>query len=464
MRTFSDVVGECRPDFLGRCAVAGLSLTLLALQALPASAQSRNVEVIRDAEIEALVADYARPIFGAAGLSRSNIRIVLVNDNDFNAFVDGRRIFIDTGTLMKAETPSEVIGVIAHETGHLLGHHQELIRRQLEQARTLAVVGAMLGMGAAVAGAASHSSGLAQAGGGMAMASGGLAMQGLLAYKRDEEVEADRTAITLLNKSHESAKGMLATFKRFSQALILSGTQVDPYLIDHPMPRERIANLEALARQSPWFDHADPPALQQRHDLARAKIAAYTIGPSELQRMFRKDPTGIAMRYGLAISAYLYGSPRDALAKIDALIREQPSNPYFLEMKGEILMKIQKAPEAARAYAGAVALDKNRSGLIRMELGRAELSTGTRQGLADAVDELKLAISQDPESPDGYGYLAQAYGRLGETPLAELATADMHYYSGNLKDARIFAARAKQGLKPHSPEWLRADDIVNSKH
>lgn len=440
------------------------ALSILCAQIAPAVAQAKkNIPVVRDAEIEALVTDYAKPIFAAAGLARDNIRIVLVNDNSFNAFVDGRRIFMNTGTLMTAETPNEVIGVIAHETGHLINHDQEQLRRRIERARTMAIVAALLGAGATAAGAATHNSGLAGAGTGIAVGSSQAILRGLLSYQRVEEATADRTAITLLNKSHQSAKGMLTTFERFSQAMMLSGTQVNPYMISHPLPRDRIANLEALARKSPYFNRKDPAELQERHDLARAKIAAYTIGPAEVQRIFRKDPRSIAARYGYAISALLYGSPRDALSKIDALIRERPRNPYFYEMKGEILMKIRQASAAAKAYARAISLDRQRPALIRVELARALIATGDKGDLDKAVHELKTAIVREPETADGYGYLAQAYGRLGEIPLAELATADMHYYSGNLEQARIFAARAKQALKPGSPAWLRADDIINSK-
>lgn len=456
---------SARGDMLRAVVGAVAGAALLFSQAAPAFAQQTGgkVPIVRDAEIEALVSDYAKPILAAAGLGGRPVRIVLVNDNSFNAFVDGRRIFINAGTLMTAATPNEVIGVIAHETGHLVGHHQEQMRRRIERARTIAVVGALLGAGAVAAGAASHSPGLAGAGSGLVAGSPEFAMRGVLSYQRDEEMAADRTAITLLDRTHQSAKGMLTTFERFDRALSLSGSQIDPYRISHPMPRERVANLETLARKSPYFDRTDPPQLQERHDLARAKIAAYTIGPAEVQRIFRDRPGSIGARYGDAISAYLYGSPKVALGKMDALIKEEPRNPYFYEMRGEILMKARQPAPAADAYRRAVSLDRSRTGLIRTELARALLATGSRKDLDPAVRELKAAISQEPEAPSGYDYLAQAYARLGKAPLADLATADMHYYSGNLQQARIFATRAKMGLKPGTPEWLQADDIVNSK-
>lgn len=442
------------------CLVAG-AVTLSSI--LPATAQSSGVPIVRDAEIEALVTDYAAPILKAAGIKSGSVQIVLVNSSSFNAFVDGRRIFLNTGALSQSETPNEIIGVIAHETGHLAGGHQERLREQLRRARTMAVIGMLLGLGAGVAGAAAGSSAAAGAGSGIAMGSGELAMRSLLSYQRTEEITADRLAVNYLNATGQSTKGMLSTFERFANALSLTGTQIDQYRISHPLPRERIANLETLAKQSPNFDKVDAPALQLRHDLARAKIAAYTGGTGALQRMFRKDPRGLPARYGDAISTYLNGSARSALPKIDALIKEQPKNPYFHEIRGEMLLKANDPAGAAKAFQQAVNLDPRKSSLIRMSYGRALMLTGTPANMPIAIRELKAGVSREPEFSGGYGYLAQAYGQSGQMGLADLATADMHYYSGDLQQAKIFAIRSQKTFKKGSPDWLRAQDIINTK-
>lgn len=428
----------------------------------PANAQDRAA-IVRDAEIEALVRDYARPILQAAGLAKANIGIVLVNDQAFNAFVDGRRLFINAGTLMTAETPNEVIGVIAHEAGHLAGHHQELLRQQLARAQTLAIVSGLLGIGAVVAGAATDNGGLAAAGQGVAMGAPETIRRGLLSYQRGEEAVADRSALVFLDKTGQSARGMLKTFKRFQTALSLSGTQVDPYLFSHPMPRERLANLTVLAEASPNFDRTDPPALQLRHDMARVKIAAYTQGQGAAARLMRKDPTGLPARYGDAITTYLYGNPASALKKADALIKLDAKNPYFQELRGDILMKANRAADSASAYSKATKLDAGHSAILRIERAQALVATGKPDSIRAALDDLREALKADRENPSAYRYLAQAYGQLGEIPEAELATAEGHYYTGHYLDAKIFAARAQSKLKRGSPAWLRAEDIINFK-
>lgn len=428
----------------------------------PALAQQPRLPIVRDAEIEALVRDYARPILGAAGLQKAGVDIILVNDRGFNAFVVGRRMFINTGALMTAETPGEIIGVIAHEAGHIAGRHQEKLRQQLERAQTMALVATLLGVGAAVGGALSGNGGLAQGGTGIAAGGSEVARRTLLGYQRAEEIAADRSALTYLEKTGQSAAGMLKTFQRFQSALSLSGARIDPYQISHPMPRERIANLETLARQSRHFDKSDPAALQLRHDLMRAKIAAYTEGPAATARLFRNDPTGLPARYGDAINTHLRGSPANALAKIDALIRENPKNPYFHEMRGEALIRANKPAEAAKAYGQALALDPSKSAIIQIQRGQALLAVGDREAARQAVKDIRGALDRDRENAAAYRYLAQAYGILGEIAEAELATAEASYYSGAYQDASIFAMRAQQKFKPGSPSWVRAQDIINT--
>jgi len=386
---------------------------------------------------------------------------VLVNDSSFNAFVAGRRLFINTGALMQAETPNEIIGVIAHECGHLAGGHQQRLRDQLERAKTMAIVAGLLGAGAVVAGATTNNKGLA--GAGMGIASGGneVARRTLLTYQRGEEITADRSAVNYLNATGQSGKGMLATFQRFQSALSLSGAQIDPYRVSHPMPQDRISNLQTLIEKSPYYDKTDPDALQQRHDMMRVKIAAYMQGQAAASRLIRKKPDSLAARYGEALSAYLFGNPRSALARTETLIKTQPKNPYFHELRGDILMKVNRPKEAAAAYGKAVSLDPAKSGLLMVSQGQASMAVGTPAALKDAVIEINNGLERDRENVSGYRYLAQAYGELGEIAKAELATAEGHYYAGAYQEAKVFAARAQQKLKRGEPGWLRAQDIIN---
>jgi len=436
-----------------------VAMSMVSSAAIPASAQGR-VQIVRDAEIETLLKDYTLPILGAAGLSRNGVEIVLVNNQSFNAFVAGRRIFMNTGALMTSETPNEIIGVIAHEAGHLAGGHQQRLREQISRARTLSIVGTLLGVGAVAAGSAVGADGAAQAGTGIAVSSGTTANRLLLSYRRSEEMNADQAAVKYLNATKQSAAGMLRTFERFSQGLALAGVRANPYELSHPLPRERIALLEELARQSPYFDRNDPESLVFRHNMMRAKIAAFSGGHPAVARLFRNDPRGLPARYGAAIATDLSGRSDSGLSQIDSLIRELPNNPYLYEMKGEMLLKLRRPGEAADAFARALRLDKANSGLIRARLGFALLSTGERNNMDRAISELRASISNDPDNLVAYRQLSQAYGIKGDVASAELTIAEGHFRAGNKREAQVFAARAQQKMQKGTPGWQRANDIL----
>lgn len=427
--------------------------------AQPVHAQGK-VQVVRDAEIETLLRDYATPVLKAAGLKSSRVQIVLVNDPSFNAFVDGQRIFVNTGALTSAEVPNEIIGVIAHEAGHLAGGHQQRLREQIAAAQTLAIVGGLLGAGAIAAGSIAGSSGGAQAGGALITAVPGIAQRSLLSYRRSEEMNADQAAARYLDATGQSMRGMLTTFERFSQSLSLSGVQVDKYQISHPLPRERIGLLEELARKSRHFDAKDPAGLVNRHQMMRAKIAAYTGGASAVVRLFSQDRTSIAARYGDAIATDLAGNSAASLQKLDALIREQPKNPYLHEFRGEVLIKLRRSDEAIKAFSQAVRLDPAKSPLIRARLGFALLSSGNPGNMSRAIDELRAAVQSEPENFSAYRHLSQAYAQAGDIANAELIMAEGNFRAGNTRDAKVFAARALQKLPKGSPGAVRANDIL----
>lgn len=437
-------------------------MALVILSGLVESVAQRKgsrLPLIRDAEIESLLRDYTTPIFNAAGLRKGAVDVYILNDRRFNAFVTGRRMFVNTGALMIAETPNEIIGVVAHETGHITGGHLTRLRDRIDRANILGILSALAGAGAMVAGGEAGE----VAGQALMMGSQSAIRRDLLAYQRSEEVSADNAAITLLTKTGQSGKGMIKTFERFGQAILFNSGGSDPYSRSHPMPRDRIALLEDLARKSPSFNAKDSPQLQLRHDMARAKIAAYSGRGGELQSMFNKNPTGPAARYGLAVALFLRGSIRDSVPIIDRLISEQPKNPYLYEMRAEMLMRGGQAGAAVKDLKKAISLEKRKSGLLRVALGHAYLETRDPKLVDAAIREIKNGLSRDPTTPKGYGLLARAYGQKGNGDFARAAAAQEAYYALRMKDAKRLAKLAQPKLKQGSPEWLRMQDIIDYK-
>lgn len=430
-----------------------------AIAGAPSPADAQKLPLVRDAEIEALLKDYTAPIFRAAGLGKGAVDVYIVKNQRFNAFVTDRRMFIHTGALKIAESPNEIIGVIAHETGHIVGGHQIRFRDRINQANALGVVAMLLGAGAMVAG------GEAGSAAGQALAFGGQSaiMRDLLAYRRSEEAAADNSAVDLLDKTGQSGQGMLTTFERFGRDILFTGSRIDPYLQSHPMPRDRIELTRELVMRSPHFGKKDPPELQVRHDMARAKIVAYEGNGGDLQSMFRNDPTGPAARYGLAIALHLRGNTREALPIIERLLKEQPKNPYLYEIQGEMLLMSGRAREAVAAYQKAIALDRYKSGLLRSQLGHAMLETRDPALASKAIAEIKGGLSRDPSDKRGYGLLARAYASTGQPDLARAAAAQEALYSFQFKEALRLAKLAQPKLKQGSPEWLRMQDIIDYK-
>jgi predicted Zn-dependent protease len=445
-------------------AVATLTAFAVAAAGVPARAQNpeAGLPIIRDAEIEQLLRDYTGPILRAAGLAQQNVRIVIINDRAFNAFVvDGRRIFINVGALIDANAPNEIIGVLAHESGHIAGGHLARMREELANAQTAAIVALLIGIGATVAGARS-SSGAGSLGIAAMQAPQSVIQRTLLSYVRAQEEQADKAGVKFLTMTGQSPKGMYDTFKRFADKIEFQTRYIDPYLQTHPMPKERMEALAAIATSSPYWNRKDPPELQLRHDLMRAKLSGFIDRPDTVMRRYPLADTSVPARYARAISTYRHGDYRVALTQIDGLIQAQPNNAYFYELKGQVLAENGRAAEAVAPLRHAVALAPQAT-LIQILLGQALVATNEPRHMDEAIALLRTAVTREPDMPDGYSQLAMAYGRKGNLAEADLAAAQAAFARGDFRTARDLATRAKSHFATGSPGWVRADDIVSYK-
>ena len=284
----------------------------------------------------------------------------------------------------------------------------------------------------------------------------------LISYVRQQEENADRAGVKFLNATGQSAKGMYETFKRFSNDSLFAARGADPYLQSHPMPAERVAALEELARSSPYWDKKDDPALQLRHDMMRAKISAFMERQDTVYRRYPMSNDSLPARYAHAITTYLHGDLRNALTQIDGLIAAQPANPYFYELRGQALLESGKPTEAIAPLHKAVQLS-NGSPLIQMLLGQALVATDNKANSDEAITILRAAVARETEAPLGYTQLAMAYGKKGDYAEADLASAQAAFLRGDNKTARDLASRAKTRFAVGTPGWVKADDIVTAK-
>ncbi len=443
--------------------IALITACAVALTSTSFPARAQNLPIIRDAEVEQLLRDYSTPILHAAGLGNRNIHVVIINDRSFNAFViDAKRIFVNAGALMDAETPNQIIGVLAHETGHIAGGHLSKLRAELANAQTAAIIAMLLGIGAMAASAASRNNNI---GGNPAVGmigAQGVIQRSLLAYQRQQEEQADRAGVGFLAASGQSPKGMYETFKRFADQMLFSASRADPYLQSHPMPAERIAALSEIAKTSPNWNKKDPPELQARHDLMRAKLFGFMERPDTLLRRYPPSDTSLPARYARAVSTYRHADLRLALSQMDGLIQAQPDNPYFYELKGQALVEAGRAQEAVPLLRRAIALAPDPT-LMRVLLGQALVGTSDPRLQDEAIATLRHALATDPDIPDAYDQLAMAYGRKNDLADADLASAQAAMSRGQLPTARQLASRAKVRFPIGSPGWVKADDIASFK-
>ena len=436
-------------------AVFAAAFFLAAAFAGGAAAQRGGVTLIRDAETESLLRSIYGPLFGAAGLSRGFVQVAIIRDRSINAFVStGNRVFINTGLMMQATSVEEIAGVLAHETGHVVGGHIARLPEEIRNAQIRALVAALLGAAAGVA----TRQGEAVAGG--AIAGQSMALRELFSFTRTQENAADLTAVTLLNRLNWPVGGLLQLMERLQgQELMLSDRQ-DPYMRTHPLTRDRIDFLRSQIERR-GSDGALPREFEQRFAMVRAKLYGFLEGGVAVQRVYPHTDTSEPARYARAIQAFRVGRIDEAVGEIDRLIAANPTSPWLHEVKGQFLLEgAGRAREAIPAYREAVRLAPSEP-LIRAGHARALLAADEPAQLRAAAAEAEAAVRLDRSLGMAWNTLGMARGRLGEEGLAALALAEEAALSGDLLTQRQMAARAER-LLPAGPSRLRAQDLANA--
>lgn len=416
----------------------------------PLPARAQGLSLVRDAEVEDIIAAYAAPILQAAGLGPEAVRIHLVNDDSLNAFVtNGQNLYLHTGLLMEAETPEQVIGVIAHEAGHIAGGHLARRSQAAENAGATAMVATILGTAAAVL------SGRGDVGMAISAAGQDAAIRNFLRYSRSEESAADQAALRYLSSAGISAGGLLGFMEKLEGQEYLLPEQQDPYLRTHPLTHDRIVSLrDAVQRQQ---GGAVSEELRQRHERMRAKLFGFLEPPLRVLARY-KDDDSLPARYARAIAWYRRPDLDKALALMDDLIAEHPADPYFHELKGQALFEHGRPREALESYRRAVDLAPE-SALLRVGLAQAALETGDEALLDEAERHLDKAVEREPRNAFAWRLLAVLHGRRGEKALTSYALAEQALLTGRAEDARVHAERALRELPRGSAQWLRAEDV-----
>jgi predicted Zn-dependent protease len=425
---------------------------LLGLAAQPAAAQS----ILRDAETEALLQDLVDPLTEAAGLPRGAVDVVLVHDSSINAFVaGGQRIYIHSGLINAADTANEVQGVLAHELGHITGGHIIRYYEGAGKAGRIQILSMIVGIAAALAGAGEAAMG--------AMALGQqVALGSFLSFTRTQEASADAAGVEYLSKAGISGKGSIAFFKKLQNQEFRYGYSQDDeaaFARTHPLSGDRIARMQADYEKDPAWDRPPDPGQQARFERIKSKLYGYLATPAQTLNRYPEYMTGEPARYARAYAYHKAARLDDALAEADALLAADPDNPYFLELKGQVLFESGRPRDSLEPLRRAVQLTGN-DPLIASIFGHALIATEDAAHLEEAEAVLRAAVAKDRENPAAWYQLGVVYGARGDIPRARLASAEQQVMSGRPREALQNAEAAERSLPSGSPDWLRAQDVA----
>ena len=426
-----------------------LALVLAVAAARPAAAQS----VLRDSETELLFSDLSRPLVTAAGLDPRSTNVVLLNDSEINAFVaTGQTVYIQSGLLIEADNVNQLQGVIAHELGHVAGGHAIRIRDGNSEATGISIATLVLGALAMAAGAG-------DAGMGIMMAGQRAALGRFLAFSRTQESSADSAGAKYLSAAGISGKGSIEFFKTLqNQEFRLAVADTDSYDRTHPLSSERITALMQVYQKDPAWNRPSDPALEARFQRVKAKLLGF-VDPKRAITRYPESDQGVPAHYARAYAYHVGAYPEKAMSEAEALLRANPHDPFFLELKGQILLESGKPAEAIAPLREAT----ERAGdqpLIAAMLGHALISTEKAENFAEAKQVLKSAVNRDNQNPFAWYQLGIIYDREGDQPRAALATAERNNLEGNPKLALVSAERALKGIPQGTPDYLRAQDIA----
>lgn len=426
-------------------------LLLTCLVVRPAAAQDLNY--IRDAEIESTLRTFYTPILRAAGLDPLAVHIYLVNDARLNSFVaGGQNIFINTGTITRSETPNQLVGIVAHETGHIAGGHLIRGEQAMHDASIESIIAMVVGAGVAAAG---HGSG---AGGAAVLSGEAVGIRSYLAFSVAQEATADQAALNFLDKTHQSSRGLLQFFQILEGQEILSGALQSPYMRTHPLTSQRVEYVKNHVDHSPYSDVPDPPDWIELHKRMKAKLVAFLSAPGQTMQQYPETDTSVSGRYARATAYYRVPELKKALVVIDSLIQDEPKNPYFHELKGQMLFENGRVRDAVGPYQELVRLAPDVA-LLRVELAQVEIETNDEALNRDALAQLKSSVNYENRNPDTWRFLAIAYGRTGDIGNSSLALAEQAMATGDKAMARQQAQRALKLLPAGSQGRLRAEDI-----
>jgi len=428
-------------------------IIILGLPELSYAKKRGGLSILRDAEIEQTIRNMSEPIFKVAELDNNSVSTYLINDNSLNAFVaGGQNIFLHSGLLIQAKDANQVIGVIAHETGHITGGHLSRFSDGIQSATVMTLIGALLGAAAIAAGSGDA---------GMALILGGqhVGTRTFLQYSRTQESAADQAGLTFLEKTGQSGRGLIGFLDYLGDQELMTARYRDPYAGTHPVSGQRISKLRERVESSVYFKAKTSEKIEHEFKRLQAKLYGYLKPPYATLNKFTEKNQSLYAKYARAFAYHKQHEMGKAIREIDSLLEEYPSDPFFWETKGQILFENGLIIDSILPYRNAV---KNlpEASLIRISLAQSLIATEDDQYLDEALDNLEFALARDPKNAFAWHQASIAYHRKHNKAMTYYATAERFLLIRNMSGAMVNAKHAVDTLPKNIPQWIRAQDIL----
>ena len=414
--------------------------------------------LIRDAEIEQTLNLYLTPLLQAAGLTPSSVSLFIVKDSHLNAFVaGGQKIFIHTGLLVKAENASQVIGVLAHETGHIVGGHLIRTRDAQTNAFIKQIASILVGSAAAILTNSGEATGSVIAGAQQTY------LRDFLSFSRVQEQAADQVGLKLVQKIGLTADGLLEFFKILGKQDALLSTNQDPYVQTHPLTQDRIRFIRDFIERTPQQrNQLFEQQLNVLHERMRGKLIGFLNVPQTVLRRYPITDKSVLATYARTIAYHRLSEKDRSLYELQKLRDQYPNDPYFIELKAQIYYENGNIQQAIEGYQQAFAL-LPQNNLIRELLAQALITNDTEQDLVEASKHLYQIVQTEPENTNAWRLLAIAEGKRGLVGRAQLALSEAALNQKNKDVALMHARRAQSYLPSDSLMYRRTEEILDNQ-
>ncbi|HET9230019.1 MAG TPA: M48 family metalloprotease [Vitreimonas sp.] len=439
---------------LSKCARGAVAFVSAAILSVALAGQAAAQSLIRDAEIEDTLRVYTEPLLVAAGVRPDEVHIYIVNDDSVNAFVaGGQNIFVHTGLILAADNPNEVIGVLAHETGHIAGGHLARSREAINRSLGTALISIGLGVLAIAAGAP-------DAGAALISGSQAFAMGTFVRHSQVQESAADQAALNYLEDSGQSGQGLLDFFNENMRPYEFMTRRAPPYMMTHPYSSDRVESLRQGIERASNRGATDSADNVRRFEMMQAKLIGFIRNQGQTLARYPTSDTSAPARYARAIAYYRVNSLQEAQQELNSLLSEDPRNAYYQELMGQVLFDSGRAADSVPYHRRSLELAPNQP-LFQINLARALSAANGRRGADEAVPLLQAALAREPDNAFAWRELAQARNLQGDEAQAELASAEQNFAIGNYSAALSFAERARRSLPRNTPSYQRATDLVS---